>query len=82
MLDKKPIFGARLPVDSGHGRWKPRFSALEPLRSLVKSSKPLDPAVYSDTCWIGQCPKCGRTLISATARPQTAPDHYECGICD
>ena len=73
----KPIF-ERKPVTLRI----PRLMSLVSGKSFLPSLRKTIPSIQSDPCWIGACPKCGRTLISAVDGLTVRTDHYECGICE
>jgi hypothetical protein len=75
-----PLY-SRDPVDQRHGRYQPRFRTVEPRHGVVPSVTHLEGLDLSMPCWTGECPKCGRTLISATTHVWVRRDRYECGIC-
>lgn len=60
------------------GRKAPKFKTVEPRHGIVPSVKHLEGLDLAKPCWTGECPKCGRTLISATTNVWTRRDRYTC----
>jgi hypothetical protein len=64
-LPLRPLF-SRLNVIERHRDSGFHFRSLQPPPSLKPSQRKFRSQVQADTCWIGTCAGCGRTLISAT----------------